>query len=64
MGYANPGQVAGGVHTRQYARTFLIADGSSRVVFVNIDACMGSTLLKLEVLIFSHIGILFVFIEN
>ncbi|CAK8675531.1 unnamed protein product [Clavelina lepadiformis] len=50
MGYANPDQVAGGIHMRQYARAFIIGQGRSRIVFVNIDACMGSMLVKLEVL--------------
>ena len=49
MGYANPDQVAGGIHMRQYARAFIIGQGRSRIVFVNIDACMGSMLVKLEV---------------
>lgn len=52
MGYANPAQTSGGIHIRQYARAFIIedADPKTRVAFVNIDACMSSTLLKLEVL--------------
>jgi len=49
MGYANPDQLSGGIHMRQYARAFIIGQGSSRIVFVNLDACMGSTLVKLEV---------------
>ena len=49
MGYANPSQTAGGVHIRQYARAFIVSRGDTRVVFVNIDACMGSKLVKLEV---------------
>nr|CAB3223352.1 neutral ceramidase [Phallusia mammillata] len=50
MGYANPNQVAGGIHFRQYSRAFVVGQGRSRVLFINIDACMGSMLVKLEVL--------------
>jgi len=49
MGYANPNQVAGGIHFRQYARSYIVQQGSTRIVFVNVDACMGSMLVKLEV---------------
>lgn len=52
MGYANPNQVSGGIHLRQYSRAFIIEDPKTgiRTVFVNIDACMASTLIKLEVM--------------
>uniref|UniRef100_H2YVZ8 Neutral ceramidase n=1 Tax=Ciona savignyi TaxID=51511 RepID=H2YVZ8_CIOSA len=50
MGYANPNQISGGLHMRQYSRAFLVQQGGTRVLFVNIDACMGSLLVKLEVL--------------
>lgn len=52
MGYANPKQVSGGIHLRQYSRAFVVEDPktSVRSVFVNIDACMASTLVKLEVM--------------
>lgn len=52
MGYANPGQTSGGIHLRQYSRAFIVEDLETRVrtVFVNIDACMASTLVKMEVL--------------
>ena len=49
MGYANPDQVAAGVHMRQYARSFIVDKDDNRVLFINIDACMGSSLLKSEV---------------
>lgn len=51
MGYANPDQVSGGIHMRQYARAFIFVDRktNTRTLYVNIDACMASTLLKLEV---------------
>lgn len=41
QGYANPSQIAGGIHTRLFARTFIVADAAdpaSRVAFVNMDA--------------------------
>ncbi|MCL1123624.1 neutral/alkaline ceramidase [Shewanella surugensis] len=40
MGYANTKQKSSGIHTRQWARAFIIIDGMSgqRVVFVNVDA--------------------------
>ncbi|CAH1775301.1 unnamed protein product [Owenia fusiformis] len=49
-GYADPGQTAKGIHTRQYSRAFIITDSSDasgkRVVFVSIDNTMVSTILK------------------
>ena len=65
MGYANPEQIAGGLHTRLYARSVIVADtatattttndttttnGSSRVVFVNLDACMASQAVTFTVI--------------
>lgn len=52
MGYANPSQTSSGLHLRQFSRAFIVEDAETKVrtVFVNIDACMSSTLLKLEVL--------------
>ncbi|WP_298769532.1 neutral/alkaline ceramidase [uncultured Shewanella sp.] len=40
MGYANVEQKSSGIHTRQWARAFIIVDESSgqRIVFVNVDA--------------------------
>lgn len=41
QGYANPGQIAGGIHIRLFARTFIVADAAdpdTRVAFVNMDA--------------------------
>mmetsp|Transcript_1911 Transcript_1911/g.3344 ORF Transcript_1911/g.3344 Transcript_1911/m.3344 type:complete len:677 (+) Transcript_1911:373-2403(+) len=42
MGYADPGQKAGGVWFRTYARAFVIGDdnGGNRVAFVSVDAGM------------------------
>lgn len=51
MGYAKGSQKSNGIHLRQYSRAYVIADkkGSSRVVFVSVDACMISTLVKMQV---------------
>ena len=51
MGYANPSQISNGIHLRQWSRAFIFAESSSseRVVFVNIDACMTTQIMKLEV---------------
>lgn len=51
MGYAVPKQTAKGIHFRQWSRAFVISDANkaSRVVFVNIDACMGTQILKMKV---------------
>lgn len=51
MGYANTDQIASGVHFRLRARTFIVAESQgNRVVFVNLDACMGSQLVTIKVL--------------
>lgn len=51
MGYANMGQTTSGLHFRLRARTFIVAEPQgNRVVFVNLDACMGSQLVTLKVL--------------
>lgn len=52
MGYANPGQTAGGISIRQFSRAFVIADkqGQNRFVFVSIDAGMQDQGVTLEVL--------------
>lgn len=49
MGYANPDQTAGGIHTRLFSRAFIVDDGSKRVVFVSADIGMVSQRLRLEV---------------
>jgi len=49
MGYANPDQVASGLHQRLYARSFVVADDKSRVCFVTVDSGMASQIVKLEV---------------
>ena len=52
MGYANPAQVSAGIHLRQWSRAFIIAESptSKRVVFVNLDICMATQIIKLEVM--------------
>ncbi|KAK9279554.1 hypothetical protein L1049_013233 [Liquidambar formosana] len=51
MGYANTEQIASGVHFRLRARAFIVAEPQgNRVVFVNLDACMGSQLVTIKVL--------------
>ena len=52
MGMANPKQIARGIHFRQYSRAYIIADlrnPQTRVVFVSIDACMGTQIMKMKV---------------
>ena len=51
MGYAMPQQTAHGIHFRQWSRAFIIADSQNktRVVFVNVDVCMGTQLMKMQV---------------
>ncbi|CAI9588002.1 unnamed protein product [Staurois parvus] len=52
MGYASGDQTAGGLHTRQYSRAFIVAqpDNSKRVVFVSADIGMMSQRVRLEVI--------------
>jgi len=50
MGYANPAQTTRGIHLRQFSRAFIFEDSNkNKVVFINIDACMFSQGVKLEV---------------
>ena len=57
MGYANPAQVAGGIHTRLFARAFIFADedseevGGKRICYVSADIGMGSDLLTQKVIV-------------
>ncbi|KAL8283544.1 hypothetical protein RQP46_005647 [Phenoliferia psychrophenolica] len=53
MGYANVSQVGSGLHMRQRARAFLVAesaDPSQRVLFINIDCGMGDSAITRGVL--------------
>jgi len=50
MGYANPLQTGRGIHTRLFARTFIVKEGDSRVVFVSIDIGMLDTAVKRRVM--------------
>ena len=49
MGYANPAQKSAGIHTRQYSRAYIVDDGTTRVVFVNVDCGMIDQIIKTEV---------------
>ncbi|CAO1418967.1 unnamed protein product [Diamesa serratosioi] len=50
MGYAKIQQKGHGIHLRQFARAFIMDDGSKRVVFVSVDAGMISHAVKLNVI--------------
>ncbi|XP_071985671.1 putative neutral ceramidase C [Engystomops pustulosus] len=52
MGYASGDQLAGGLHTRQYSRAFIVAEpnNNKRVVFVSADIGMVSQRVRLEVM--------------
>lgn len=51
MGYANTEQIASGVHFRLRARAFIVAEPQgSRVVYVNLDACMASQIVTIKVI--------------
>lgn len=53
QGYANPAQIAGGIHTRLFARAFIVGkydDPKNRAVFVNLDACMASQAVTFSVI--------------
>ncbi|KAK7387215.1 hypothetical protein VNO78_27812 [Psophocarpus tetragonolobus] len=51
MGYANTGQIASGIHFRLRARVFIVAEPEgNRVVFVNLDACMASQIVKIKLI--------------
>lgn len=52
MGYAQLKQRGHGIHTRQYARTFIVEDSAnSRIVYVSVDAGMISHAVKRNVII-------------
>lgn len=40
MGYAKMSQVGIGLHLRQWARAYIISDGTNRFAFVNVDVGM------------------------
>merc|ERR1719153_700686 len=52
MGYAKQGQNTRGIHTRNFARAFIVEDveTETRVVFVSCDTAMMGQLVKLGVL--------------
>ncbi len=47
-GYALPGQLAGGIHQRLFARAFIFADGADgkRFCYVSCDIGMGSDIIN------------------
>lgn len=50
MGYGNFKQAGHGIHTRQYARAFVVEDDrNNRVAFVSVDAGMMGYGVKREV---------------
>lgn len=50
MGYAQINQRGHGIHTRQFARTFIVEDSpENRIVFVSVDAGMISHVVKRNV---------------
>lgn len=56
MGYGSMSQSGIGIHTRQYARAFIIEDASgNRVVFVNADISAFSHAMKRDVNCFYNI---------
>ena len=51
MGYAQLNQRGHGIHTRLYARTFIVEDEKqNRIVFVSVDAGMISHAVKRNVI--------------
>ncbi|KAK1419244.1 hypothetical protein QVD17_28407 [Tagetes erecta] len=50
MGYANMEQTTSGIHFRLRARSFIVSQSESRLVFVNLDACMASQIVTIKVI--------------
>lgn len=51
MGYAQLNQRGHGIHTRQYARTFIVEDSpENRIVYVSVDAGMITHVVKRNVI--------------
>lgn len=49
LGYGNLEQQGTGLHTRQWARAFVISDGENRFVFVSVDVAMMGDGVRKEV---------------
>lgn len=49
MGYAKPDQKGVGIHLRQFARCFIMEDGTQRVVFCSVDSGMMGDGIRKEV---------------
>jgi len=63
MGYANLLQIGKGIHTRLFARTFIVKENESRVAFVSVDIGMIDTAIKNRVMKY-FISLLFLLYEN
>lgn len=50
LGYAKTGQSSSGIHFRVYSRAFIIGDGVSRVVIVNVDSGMIGDIVKTKLI--------------
>ncbi|XP_026481963.1 neutral ceramidase [Ctenocephalides felis] len=50
MGYANIAQKGTGIHLRQFSRAFVFDDGTSRNVFVSVDAGMIGQALRRDII--------------
>lgn len=50
MGYAKLGQIATGLHLRQYSRAFIVVDNDNKLVFVSADMGMMGYKLRIDVL--------------
>ncbi|KAK6617944.1 hypothetical protein RUM44_002386 [Polyplax serrata] len=50
MGYGKFEQKGSGLHTRQYARTYIIQDDTNSLVFVNVDVGMMADGVRIQVL--------------
>lgn len=61
MGYAKVGQDTRGIHTRLYARAFIVVDEEgNRIVYVNVELCAPTQLIRIKVnksplLLFLHL---------
>ncbi|MEV6495236.1 neutral/alkaline non-lysosomal ceramidase N-terminal domain-containing protein, partial [Actinoplanes sp. NPDC051633] len=50
LGYADPAQTTAGIASRQWARAFVVADGSKRVAFVSTEVDFITQAVQVEVL--------------
>ena len=61
MGYAKLDQKDLGIHFRQWSRAFIISDGlfTGTVVFISVDVCMATQLMKMRVRLWYTIHVKF-----